>query len=139
MPIVGVQRAAALESSHEDRGRLAYLKPDGNLDEKPLGITDATATEVTDGGERPIKPEFKVAMTDGSFRQYNDIHEWIALWMSPNGIIARMRDKPGSLLRYRELNGPIMASLAAAGFREHVMQVQQALSKSIGDPEELNP
>ena len=138
IPIIGVGRAAALESMHEDRGRLAYLKPDGDLEHQQIGVIDGSATEVTDA-DRPIKPEFKVMMSDGNEREFNDITAWSTLWMSPTGIIERLRSKPHSLARYRELNGAIMASLAAAGFANEVMTVQDALRKAIGDPEENQP
>jgi len=132
VPVVGVQRAASFDQAHEESGRLVNLRPDGAM----IDVTPEPAAAGAPADGSPVRPKFDILMGDRTTRGYPDINMWLDAWLGERGIIKGLSDKaPHHLKKYREDNGPLMGSLATAGFKDDVMRVQAAIAKALGEKE----
>lgn len=99
--VEGMQRAAALEESFEERGRLSYLRPDGNL-VHAQPIREAADADI-------LGPAYVIEFVDGTTRTLADIGGWTRGWQK---ILSSMVGKPEALKRYRDLNEAHFDALA---------------------------
>ncbi len=96
----GYHRAAAMETQHEELGRAAYLREDGQL------VTSEAAEPV--GPARLAAPRYEILMGDGSTRSFTSLQAWAGQWRM---IIDKLGERPAVLADYHERNRELLMAL----------------------------
>ena len=113
-------RAVAMEEAHEERGLIAYLRPDGDM---------VTLPPPGDGDASQVGAQWKIVMgSSGRTEVFNEERTWRARW---SAIVDQLRSRPEVLRVYRDANVANLQALGSVG-----IEVDQAIWDALRGAEE---